>query len=127
MANNRLWSEEEAAAAIQMSGDGAFLIEIGYRLGRTVDSVRNMLRRRGVAQDRVLSAVSREENKRRRAAWRAANPISRERSGVISLRTKATPEMIEQRDRCYEEPRTLTMELLGDPTPSRSALRRFCP
>lgn len=43
-------------------------------------------------------------------------------AGVFTQRQQIPDWIIEERDRRYSEPRTLTMELMGDPEPSRSAL-----
>ncbi len=113
------WSDGERQVAIKMQQDGHNYSQIAQALGhgRTNASVRGFFRRLGRQTGKKLAWPEDIKTSWVRQRASSKNVVH----GPI-----APPEAINSRDARFLEPRTLTMELLGDPTPSQSALGRFC-
>ncbi len=115
------YSEGELLKVKRMREEGYTFKEIARELpGRTHRALSTLLRRQADYQERFreIGLVNKEINSR---------ALAEQRWERESVRRQEIPECVAiDRDRRANEPRTLTMELFGDPPPSRSALGRPC-
>jgi hypothetical protein len=115
----RPWTSEEDSTVAAMRRDGAWLPAIADALCRT----------RGAVSKRLeYIALTSEERLQKSQAKSAAVP-KRARAVVRERITPSNnkfvpPAVLEERERHLLEPRSLSAILMGDPAPSRSALRK---
>lgn len=135
---HRRWKDEEIDRALALRNRGLHSGEIGAAIGRPSGSVRDLFRRlrqpMGQArrqQARILLRTKSPDEVANQLGitiavlekWVTESRKPRKLAINIVTQREEIPEfVIEERDRRYAEPRTLTMILLGDPEPSRSAL-----
>jgi hypothetical protein len=101
----KAWTYEETSEVARLRRLGLSYRAIGQQVGRTGEQVRHKMNCL-MGHTRCRQSV---------------------RKTVGALNFKCPPELLEARERRYEEPRTITMEQFGDPEPTRSALGKFCP
>ncbi len=108
------WSDSDVEAAIKLQAMGRNCTEIGRALGRTNGSVRALFRR-------IKSKTGEGP------VWPPDIKTTGVRVKNVVMNPRVPDELAQAREARFEEPRTITMEFFGDPEPSRSALKRFCP
>ena len=108
------WSDSDVEAAIKLQAMGRNCTEIGKALGRTNGSVRALFRR--IKSKTGVGPI-----------WPPDIKTTGVRVKNVVMGREIPDKLAIEREARFEEPRTITMEFCGDPEPSRSALKRFCP
>jgi DNA-binding CsgD family transcriptional regulator len=108
------WSDSDIEAAVKLQSAGRNYTEIGRVLGRTNGAVRALFRR--IYRKTRVPLV-----------WAPDIKATGGRPKNVVISPKMPDKLAIEREARLEEPRTITMEFCGDPEPSRSALKRFCP
>lgn len=117
------WTVRQLQIAQQMRADGCDCKQIGAELGKTKMAVKCKLRSLSFSKEKRAKLAKQIRSAQRASAVLCAG--GGRDIPYVPPSEIAPPVVLQERDRAFARPLTLSAALLGDPPPGRSALDRM--